>query len=922
MTSPAERYAADRARRRHADLAEFEGELSFPLDPFQRAACEAVAEGHSVLVAAPTGAGKTLVGEYAVRHAFRQGEKSFYTTPIKALSNQKFHDLTRAYGPGKVGLLTGDTTINPDADIVVMTTEVLRNMIYAGSSTLDRLGVVILDEVHYLADRFRGSVWEEVIIHLAERTSIVALSATVSNAEEFGAWLSEVRGDTRVVVSEHRPVPLWPHVLLREGIFDLYAPGVDPQAPGLTPALNPELEAITKRSRYEDSRAGARVGGRPTRGGRRPAGRRAPPRFAVIDVLDQQGLLPAIVFVFSRAGCEDAVDQVRAAGMVLTTEAERHEISRIVEERCSALPAADLGALGYARWRDNLEAGIAAHHAGMIPLFKEVVEELFVAGLLRVVFATETLALGINMPARSVVLEKLVKWDGQGHKDLTAGEYTQLTGRAGRRGIDVEGHAVVVEHPGFDATQLGRLASRRTYPLISSFQPTYNMAINLVATLGVERAREVLEMSFAQYQADQSVVGKARRAKELDATLAGYAEAVACDRGDFMEYAALRERLSRLQKNASRTSARVRKEATAATLAALRRGDVIRVGGGRRAGLAVVVEADDNPVAPRPTVVTEHARVHRLAVSELHHGIETVGTVRMPRRFDPRNARSRRELAQVVEESRGDFALRRAKARAAAAEEAGDASGGNAAQELEVRRLLREHPCHQCPDRETHARWAERYHRTLRDKDRVVGEIQRATGSIAKVFDKRLQILDALGYVDTVDGVPELTRAGEMMRRLYAENDIVIAEALRTGAWEGLHAPALAAAVSSLLYQGRREDETRPPNIPGGPRGVLGTALRDTVRLWSTVDDLQKERGLPDLPPPHWGIVGPIHGWTQGKGLDAVLKGSDLAAGDMVRWCKQVIDALDQIAEVAPSASVRGAALTAIKAIRRGVVAY
>ncbi|WP_062386793.1 DEAD/DEAH box helicase [Demequina iriomotensis] len=914
MTSPAERYAAARARTRHADLTEFEGELAFPLDPFQREASEAVAEGRSVLVAAPTGAGKTLVGEYAVRHAFRRGEKAFYTTPIKALSNQKFHDLERAYGPANVGLLTGDTTINPDADIVVMTTEVLRNMIYAGSSTIDRLGVVVLDEVHYLADRFRGSVWEEVIIHLPERTSIVALSATVSNAEEFGAWLREVRGDTAVVVSEHRPVPLWPHVLLREGIYDLYAPGVDPQDPGLAPRLNPEFEAVAKRARFDDRR-GPRAGAHPTRGQRRPAARRSPPRFAVVDVLDRQALLPAIVFIFSRAGCEDAADQVRAAGMSLTTEAERRRIADVVERRCGALPPEDLSALGYPHWRDRLEAGIAAHHAGMIPLFKEVVEELFAAGLIKVVYATETLALGINMPARSVVLEKLVKWDGQGHKDLTAGEYTQLTGRAGRRGIDVEGHAVVVEHPGFDATQLGRLASRRTYPLLSSFQPTYNMAINLLAQLGLERAREVLEMSFAQYQADQSVVGKARKARELESTLAGYAKAAECDRGDFMAYAALRERLGRLQKQASKVASRARQEATASSLAALQRGDVVRVGGGRRAGLATVVQPDDDPVAPRPLVVTEHARVHRLAISELHHGLETVGTVRIPRRFDARNARSRRELAQVMDEARGGFELRRAKRRPP------EATAGEAA-ELEVRRAMREHPCHQCPDREAHARWAERYHRTLRDKDRVVGEIERATGSIAKVFDRRLAILEELGYVERTEGVPELTRAGDMMRRLYAENDIVIAEALRTGAWEGLHPAALAAAVSTLLYQGRREDEARAPHVPGGPSGVLGRALKDTVRLWSTVDDLQKAKGLPDLPAPHWGIVGPIHGWTQGKGLDVVLKGSEIAPGDMVRWCKQVIDALDQIADVAPSASVRAAAVSAIKTIRRGVVAY
>ena len=910
MSTPAERFAAAKARQRRPDLANFVETLSFPLDDFQREACEAVAEGHSVLVAAPTGAGKTLVGEFAVRHAFERGEKAFYTTPIKALSNQKYQDLRSVYGSDSVGLLTGDTSINPHADIVVMTTEVLRNMIYAGSSDLDRLAFVVLDEVHYLADRYRGSVWEEVIIHLNERTAIVSLSATVSNAEEFGAWLREVRGDTRVIVSEIRPVPLWPHVLVREGLYDLYSPGVDALDPGPNPALNPELVAVTRRQRHEVLPDLRRAGYRPARGSSRPRPRRAPPRFAVVEQLDANALLPAIVFVFSRAGCEDAVDQVFAAGLRLTSPQERALIREIVDDRFAGMPTEDLGALGFTSWRERLEAGLAAHHAGLIPLFKEVVEELFAKGLTKVVYATETLALGINMPARSVVLEKLVKWDGKAHQDLTAGEYTQLTGRAGRRGIDVEGHAVVVEHPGFDVGQLGRLASRRTYPLISSFQPSYNMTINLVAQMGEERAREVLELSFAQYQADQAVVGKARRAREFDGAVTGYREAATCHKGNFMEYAALRERISQAQKNASKASGRARREATASTLAALRRGDVVRVGGGRRSGLAVVVEPDADPQSPRPTVITDAARTFRLAISELHHGIDVVGAVRVPKGFDSRNARQRRELSAVVSEASGTFSRERDRERSTkATDDAIDA----------LSRQLKAHPCHTCPDREAHARWAERYFKALRDKDRLVGEIERATGSIARIFDKRLRILMDLDYL-TEDRQP--TAAGLTMRKLYAENDLVMAECLRLGVWEQLHGPALAAAVSTLLYNGRREDENRTPRIPGGPQGVLGKALADTTRIWSRIDDIHGATGLPELPSPQWGIVGPIHGWAQGKSLATVLSGAEIAPGDMVRWCKQVIDALDQIAEATASPNVRNAALQAITAMRRGVVAY
>lgn len=901
--SPADRYRASHQRANHPGVQTFAESLPFSLDEFQVEACQAVEDGRSVLVAAPTGAGKTVVGEFAVRCARERKEKAFYTTPIKALSNQKFRDLTEAYGSSAVGLLTGDTSINGNADIVVMTTEVLRNMIYAGSSTLERLGVVILDEVHYLADRFRGSVWEEILVHLDAKTEIVALSATVSNTEEFGAWLKEVRGDTEVIVSETRPVPLWPHVMLREGMFDLYATGVDPTQPGPNPRLNPDLEAVVRRLRHS-----------PRHRGPRGVGRRPPPRFAVIDVLDSQGLLPAIVFIFSRAGCEDAVDQIRAAGIRLTTDSERAQVREIIEERCSGFPGADLGALGYAHWFDHLQAGVAAHHAGMIPLFKEVVEQLFTAGLIKVVFATETLSLGINMPARSVVLEKLVKWDGDSHKDLTAGEFTQLTGRAGRRGIDVEGHAIVVEYPGFDVEILGRLASRRTYPLVSSFQPSYNMAINLVARSGVTKAREVLEMSFAQYQADGSVVTQARKVRDLDTAISGYREAIVCSRGDFLEYSGLKEKISRLEKASARTATRDRREASTAALRRLRAGAVVRILGGRRKGLAVVVSPDKTE-PPRPLVVAETGRAFRLSIADLHNGIEQVGEIRLPKRVDTRRAQSRRDLSSTLNAKRDLFTLPRQKGEPVEVEEGKDKIE-------DLRRQMRAHPCHSCPDRDDHSRWAERYFRALRDRDRLAGEISKETGSIARLFDRRCGVLVELGYLEGEGEALVPTSWGTTLRTIYSENDLVIAECLRLGVWAGLQPPALAAVVSTLVYEGRRDDETQTPRIPQGPAGPIGVALKETVRVSSGLHEMHLERKLPRLQAPQWGIVGPVHSWTQGKSLDAVLKGRDIAPGDLVRWFKQVIDVLDQIAEVAPDPSVRRNAGQAITGMRRGVVAY
>src|SRR5712692_9403208 len=295
--SPAQRYASFRRQRDEngAELAAFQALYDFEFDDFQRQACQALAGGHGVLVAAPTGSGKTVVGEFAVHLALAAGRKCFYTTPIKALSNQKFGDLVRRYGPDKVGLLTGDNSINGEAPIVVMTTEVLRNMLYGGSVTLDGLGYVVLDEVHYLADRFRGAVWEEVIIHLPESVRVVALSATVSNAEEFGEWLTQVRGGTTVIVDEHRPVPLWQHVLADGHLYDLFVSGN--RKPD-SPQVNPDLLRLSRREEQ------ARRTGRPGRGGRRPFRPRPPSRPLVIERLDAAGLLPAITFIFSRAACD------------------------------------------------------------------------------------------------------------------------------------------------------------------------------------------------------------------------------------------------------------------------------------------------------------------------------------------------------------------------------------------------------------------------------------------------------------------------------------------------------------------------------------------------------------------------------------------------------------------------------------------
>ncbi|MEV6608426.1 DEAD/DEAH box helicase [Kutzneria sp. NPDC051319] len=907
--SPAEAYAASKRRAARPRLTDFISVLSFELDPFQRQACEALEDGHGVLVCAPTGAGKTVVGEFAVHLALGKGGKCFYTTPIKALSNQKFADLTARYGADKVGLLTGDSSINGDAPIVVMTTEVLRNMLYAGSSALHNLAFVVMDEIHYLADRFRGAVWEEVILHLPESVKVVGLSATVSNAEEFGEWLVEVRGDTTVVVDEHRPVPLWQHMLLGGRVVDLFADDGADEA-----RINPQLlRRAEEMGRHHVPFSHGR-GPRASRARDSGPRFRPPSRVDVVSRLEQAGLLPAIDFVFSRAGCEAAVTQCVRAGMRLTAPEDVDVIRGIIDERTKDLPEGDLMVLGYWEWREALERGIASHHAGLLPAFKETVEELFVRGLVKVVFATETLALGINMPARTVVLEKLVKYNGEAHVDLTPGEYTQLTGRAGRRGIDIEGHAVVVWQPGIDPKQVGGLASTRTYPLRSSFRPGYNMAVNLVQQLGAQAAREMLEQSFAQFQADRSVVGLARRIERGKEALAGYAESMTCHLGDFAEYAELRRKLTDREKALSRQNSASRRAAAAESLEKLRKGDVIAVPSGRRSGIAVVIDPGLDPLGePRPFVLTEDRWAGTLSVADFPAPVVALGRMRLPKNVDWRSPRIRRDLANGLRDT-GIRPPHREGRR-------GKGDVHDDAELATLRRAMRAHPCHGCDDREAHARWAERYHRLLAETERVERQVASTTHSLARAFDRIRSLLRERGYLASDgDGV---TPNGSRLARLYSESDLLAAECLRQGVWESLTTPELAAVVSSLVFEARRDG----PMDPRLPTPEVATAMQETMRLWSSIEDDERRHKLDRTRQPDTGFAWPVYRWARGESLEKVLtaaetNGQEISAGDFVRWCRQVIDLLDQLKEVVGRSEPVGAtAAEAVKALRRGVVA-
>lgn len=840
----------------------------FALDQFQLDAVEALDAGRSVLVAAPTGSGKTVVAEYAIAAALARGRRSFYTTPVKALSNQKYRDLA-AHHAG-VGLLTGDNAINGDAPVVVMTTEVLRNMIYAESPALAALDIVVLDEVHFLQDAYRGPVWEEVIIHLPAHVRLVCLSATVSNAAEVADWITTVRGPTDVVVEERRPVRLENLYMVGDRSTDrlhLLATEVDGQP-------NP----VALRMESESTPAPRRRSGGP-----RPRRRLyTPSRLDVVDRLEQERMLPAIYFIFSRNACNEAASQCLASGLVLTDQGERRRIREILDERLASMDGDDLDVLGYRAFAAQLEAGFAAHHAGMVPPFKEAVEACFVEGLVKVVFATETLAVGINMPARAVVIEKLTKFTGEHHEMLTAGEYTQLTGRAGRRGIDDAGDAIVLWSPFVSFAQVAALVSSRSFRLTSAFRPTYNMAANLVRSYTSQEAHHLLNLSFAQYQADREVVTLSARVERRQAHLAELRAAAESPYGDIHEYRSL---------TASATVQRS-DAAIEAALTKLRPGDVVHVEKGRSVGRAVVLSNAFRKGGMKVGVITSGRAALNLSAADFAEPPAVLGTIELPTPFAP----NRPEFQRAVGE-RLDAAILRADSRRARRKSPAEA-----------------HAVEDDPDLQHRLALANQADRVAAEVDNLRTRVRRHTQSVSQGFDRVLDVLGEWGYVDGWS----LTESGETLSRLFHECDLLIAESLGRGMLDGLSPSHLAALVSVFVYEHRSSEAPPAPWFPSAD--VRDRWLRIAALSRSIADSESRSR-LPSHRAPDPTFIAVAFAWAAGEGFAEVVEAEDLSGGDFVRTTKSLIDLLRQLAIVAPLGATRRAASQAAERLLRGVVA-
>ncbi|MFA5889475.1 MAG: DEAD/DEAH box helicase [Actinomycetota bacterium] len=866
-------------------LSAFERTCPFPLDDFQRAAGDALAGDRSVLVCAPTGAGKTVVGEFGIWLALRRKEKAFYTTPLKALSNQKFGDFIARHGGPSVGLLTGDNSINGEAPVVVMTAEVLRNMIYEDSPTLRGLGVVVLDEVHYLRDQYRGATWEEILIHLPREVRIVALSATVSNASEFGAWLRTVRGPTDIVVEERRPVPIEHVYMAGTRMYPMFL------REGNRLVSNPALRRLREPERH---------GGGARRGGSAPArGRvRIPDRVEVVERLREEGMLPAITFVFSRAGCEQAVDMCRAAGLTLTDADERERIREYIQMRTALLPEQDHGVLRFEEWADGLERGIAAHHAGLIPLFKETVEELFERALVKVVFATETLSLGINMPAKTVVIERLMKFTGERHELLTPADYTQLTGRAGRRGMDPVGYGVTLVQRDVHLDKITALAQAAAYPLVSSFRPSYNMAVNLLRYNTVAQATRLLNLSFGQFLADQSVSQHVGRIGRNERFLEGYRTHVTCDAGDFAEYWALARSIRAADRASQDEFRRDRTRIVRAAFESLRPGAVVRVRRGPRSGVAAVLEVRRGKGGePHPVAMTADGKIVRLAIRDFREAPDVVSTMRLPQ-GDPRSGPFRdavtRRLSSLRQEQHNGGASAPARARSQAED-------------------LRAHPVWSCPDRDEHERWMQRIEELERETAILRKKVRARTETLARTFERVIAVLDRFGYLHEGSS----TTSGHRLSRIYNESDLLVCEALDAGVFDGLQPAELAAVASTLVYE-TRIGVPRPTY----PSDAVRRSVRALGRLYRRVHDAEETEHLEIVREPDPGFIEQIHAWATGSLLEDVLDLGEMTAGDFVRSAKQVVDLLRQLAEIEAPGEFRTACKAAATSVYRGVVAY
>ncbi|MBM4440418.1 MAG: DEAD/DEAH box helicase [Candidatus Rokubacteria bacterium] len=853
-------------------IERFRARFSFPLDDFQLEAARAIEAGQSVIVSAPTGAGKTLVAEFAIQLALEQGKRVAYTTPLKALSNQKFADFTRAYGSDVVGILTGDVKVNPQGRVLVMTTEILRNMFYTGG--LSGLGYVVLDECHYMGDEGRGTVWEEIIVNAPADVSLVALSATVANVKEIADWISIVHRPIVPIFHPHRPVPL--SYAIADLAGDIHP--INAVRAGTARVVGDESQRQDDRGRWYT--------------------RRVVDPVVLIEALEERRWLPTIYFIFSRAGCERALDDVLTEGKAFVTREQQREIDTAIAEALADTPSIGESNLNQAIFR-ALRLGAGVHHAGVLPAMKRLIEVLFEKGLCRVVFATETMALGIHMPARSVVLQGLTKRTERGFRSLFHNELTQMAGRAGRRGIDPEGQCVIALDARDGLADVLKVIDGTPEPVESQFKLGYGSVALLIATgAEPEVLRRRVESSFGQYQ-------NLKRIRELEAEVA----ALEAQAAPALQYAAPCGEFDRIGRYRH-----ARQEVEERRLAAGR--------GGRR-GERAVIEAEPGRLAlvrrrggPSLAMILgiHGIRGHRALVDTLlPHGavvrlkagvIKRIFWATPPLHVPRDRSRDPRRLHQLAAE------LERISVQELLDRER--AQGPEA--------TLTSIECHRCPWGATTAcerAWRERERATERLGQRR-HTLETVRGAYWQEFLAVAEVLEQFGALHD----RALTPKGRLVAGLRHDNELLLAEAVSRGVLDDLTLAEAAAVCSALTEESRSGD----PNVARTflrKRPKLRRRFEELTQTADSVFQAQRARHLGMPVSVHPGFMPSVYRWASGDDdwIGIVQQEFGGHEGDLIRAMRRLIDVLRQLAESAEvRQDTRHILHQAVRVIDRGVV--
>ena len=857
--------------------------FSFPLDDFQLAAIETLNEGKSVVVCAPTGSGKTLVAEYAIHTALASHKRVFYTTPLKALSNQKLRDFRAQFGADQVGLLTGDISINRDAPILVMTTEIFRNMLYGtpigevGTSMID-VAVVVLDECHYMNDRQRGTVWEESIIYCPPDVQLLALSATVANGEELTDWIAAVHGDTNLIYSDFRPVPLRFFFCNVKGMFPLLEPSGK--------KINNKLKPKTNQPRNRDERQ-----------------KNCAPLLTVISHLQERDMLPAIYFIFSRRGCDQAASElVRSSGRIsLVSPTEATSLKKQIDAFVAANPE-----LSVSKQLEGLYRGIAAHHAGILPAWKALIEELFQQGLIKVVFATETLAAGINMPARTTVISSLSKRTDQGHRLLKASEFLQMSGRAGRRGKDVVGYVVTLESPYEGAKEAAHLATAQPDPLVSQFAPSYGMVMNLLQTHSLEESRQLVERSFGQYLANLSLQPQIDNLESVADQLAQLEiDLAAVDLSLWQSYEKLRERIReerRLLKLLEQQAEEMRLSDVARQAPYLLTGTPITLRLHKNLLVAAVLVQKISGSGQFPWFVCLTAKNHWHIVS--HKDIWLIGSEPMPEFEQLATTSDPLYPAPLPLRLNGDYpgeatTLALANAIPILAAPASPAEVQEQEQRTaDLEQQMNEHPVAQWTNRSVIAKKLNRQEQLQRQLDFQRGVVEKRQQRNWREFMSLVEVLQAFDCLLPVPGtepvVLQATDQGKAVAALRGDNELWLALALLSGELEALLPHHLATVCAALTIDNNRSD-TR---ISFGISPTVEEALSALSGIGYNLSKLQK-RYFVDIPILlDYELAALVEQWATGMEWTEICQNTSLDEGDIVRIIRRTLDILAQIIHV------------------------